>query len=111
MSWKEILKAYSEKVRQDIDKRKEEFKNAGGRRMGQETGKNLIYQDSYELADITNYGEIKPEDLDEDDYKRFIKIVAFEEFFNERPPLKRKRKEKPKQRPNIDPNQPSIFDL
>lgn len=109
MSWKDILKAYSEKVRRDIDKRKEEFKNAGGRRIGQERGKNLIYQDSHELAALTDYGNIKPEDLDKDDYERFIQIVAYEEFFNEQPPLK--RKEKPKQRPNIDPNQPSIFDL
>jgi len=109
MSWKEILKAYSEKVRRDIDRKKEKLKNMGGRRIGQERGKNLIYADSHELAALTDYGNIKPEDLDKDDYERFIEIVAFEEFFNEQPPLK--RKEKPKQRPNIDPNQPSIFDL
>jgi len=117
MSWQDILKGYSEKVRQDIDKRKEEIKNMSNKRVGQESGKAIIYEQSHELADLTNFGEIKPEDLDENNYERFLDIVAFEKFFNEQPSLKRKRKEplsrlkKPKQRPNIDPNQPSIFDL
>ena len=86
MTWKNILKADSEKVRNDIDRKKSELLSKDKRRRG----RGMLYDLTEEIASITGYGETKPEELSEEDYARYILVAAEIELIEEQPPIKRK---------------------
>ena len=88
MSWKNVLKAESEKVRKDIERKKSEMKSKDKRRRGRWMLDDL----SEEIASITGYGETKPEELDEENYSRYVEAAALIELIEEQPPIKRKTK-------------------